>query len=377
MITNFTNILFNNIVSVELPMSEMCNMACTYCYITNPIYKMREVNYDSLRKIVDQIPDMFPKFREQKENLYLIPWGAEPLCNWKVIEKLLREELPKNPKLKSKWSTNATLLPNGYINFIKEFQKQIDGLQISLDGSEEVQNYSRKYKSGKDSFKDVMTHIETIKKEVPDLKINYKPTLNSEELEMGFFYKATKFFLTVLKEPVSPVTFVTDFPYSLKAIEQLKKDLEQLKQEWTEIQSINPGSTILIFTKLENPNEVHCSGGRNEVGVDLDGNIYPCHGPMTGDAHQVKYLYKMGNIFTKEQDSDGIYRFMYSKYNSKLLTFPVCSTCKVHSINPSFCYVCPMDNLRGNNSSWMILPSVCEVRKVFADFYQRWNNDRA
>lgn len=374
MSNEFNKVMIEDTVAVELPMSKFCNLRCSYCYITDETYKTYQVKYDELRKIIDKLPEIFINFKNKEKKLYLIPWGAEPLCNWKVIEKLLREELSSNRLLVTKWSTNATFIPDGYINFIKEFLPQIDGVQISLDGPQEVQDTTRKTVAGKGTFKNVMNHIETLRTEFPSLPLNFKPTLNSSQIERGFFYKSVKFFLVDMKEELAPTSFVTDSPYSLQAIKQFRADLENIYQEWTDIKKVNPNASISIIKKFGEATDIHCSALRNEVGIDLDGNIYPCHSPITG-SRKLRELYTLGNVFTGKVDQDGIYRFMYMKYNSKILTSPLCKDCLVYQTNPAYCYTCPFDCMRSTGSTWMILPSVCEMRRIVAEFFNRWNND--
>ena len=232
--------LINNIQSIGIPTSLQCQLRCKYCYIHDPAYKTQPIDYDSVIKTLDAAVEFFPAFIKRKP--VIIPWGAEPLCNWNVTEKVLRYAFDTYPCfVTTNWSTNLVHIPQGYFDFINEFANRIDNIQISFDGPEEVQNYSRVFANGKGSYARVRKNIDELYKNCPTIinKIVYKSTLSPKQLELHHYYKAVRFYLTEFKFPIDSVSLVKDQIYSPQAFQALKENFKQLKKEWAEIKSIN------------------------------------------------------------------------------------------------------------------------------------------
>ncbi len=371
---HLSSLLLNNIHSIELPMSLQCQLRCKYCYIHDDIYKTQPVNYDAIIRMMDASVEFFPAFLEGDSAI--IPWGAEPLCNWNVIEKALRYAFKTYPCfVKTAWSTNGILMPQRYIDFINEFTDRIIYLQISFDGPPEVHNYSRIYPDGRGSYDKVRKTVDIIKEKCPNLKnkLTFKATLSSEQLELHHFYKAIRFFLTEMKFPSDPVTLVNDKPYTPQAVKALKEDLARLKNEWEDIKTINKDAQINLFNRLEYQHDPHCSACKNQVEVDFNGDFYPCHGPIT--ALELRPYFRLGNVFNKTVDDKAIYRSLYGKYNASLIRSPLCQSCCVHKINPAFCHVCIMDTMNATHTAHFFPISTCKPRQAIGEAFLEWKND--
>ena len=355
-------------------MSLQCQLRCKYCYIHDNTYKTQPVHYDSIIKVMDASVEFFPNFL--KGNSAIIPWGAEPLCNWDTIEKALRYAFKTYPCfIKTAWSTNGIVTTQQYINFINEFIDRIIYLQISLDGPEEVHNYSRLFANGKGSYDYVRKTVDIIQEQCPALqnKLTIKATLSSEQLERHHFYKAVRFFLTEMKLPLDPVTLVNDATYTPQAVKALKEDLKRLKNEWNEIKSINEHATIGLFYRLENHHNPHCSACKNQIEVDFNGDFYPCHGPVT--SKQLQSYFKLGNVFSKTVDDKAIYRSFYGKYNAPLVRSPICQSCCIQGINPAFCHVCVMDTMSATHNAYFFPLSTCKPKQAIGEAYLEWKHD--
>lgn len=369
-----SSLMINSISSIQIPMSLQCQLRCKYCYIRDNNYKTIPVDYDSIFKVMQSAVDFFQL--TSKETSAIIPWGAEPLCNWKNIEKALRYAFTQYPGfVQTAWSTNGLIAPKEYLDFISEYIDRLIYVQISLDGPEEVQDYSRIHKDGSGSFKQVMKTVETIYNKCPNLgnKLIFKATLSPEQLTLHHFYKSVRFFLTEMKLSLDPTSLVMDTPYSPEAIKALKEDLDRLKEEWGEIKAVNKDATIGLFYKLENHQNPHCSACSTQVEVDLDGNFYPCHAPVT--TNSIKEYFCLGNVFTKTINDKAIYRTLYGKYNAQLVRSPLCNSCCINAINPAFCYVCFTDSMISTHNVNFFPLSTCKVKQTIGNSFLEWKND--
>lgn len=154
-----------------------CNLACKYCYV--------EGSYDKNKKSISMTQEIFENTLEFLENFILklkekkklssklsfIYYGSEPLLNpdhvIKSIERI--DKVCKKAEVKREINviTNATRITPELIDCFKKYNVE---LAISLDGTEEVNDRMRIFKSNKEgTFKKIKEAIDLLKKE----KINF------------------------------------------------------------------------------------------------------------------------------------------------------------------------------------------------------------
>ena len=368
---------FNHIVSVEIPMSLECNLRCKYCYITDPHFKTTPVSLVEVNRVIDAVLECFPAYQKEGET-GIIPWGAEPGCNWAVIEEALRYafSLPIPSRIVTGWSTNLTILNRRMLDFIREYCDRITSLQVSIDGDEEVHDYSRRTVNGNGTYRIVRSNLDLLLKECECLasRIVYKSTLHPEQLELLHYSKAVEFFLTELKLKTDPVTIVNDRPYTRSQVSGLKESFDILKKRWDKIKAKNEDAMIGYFRKIMQPDEYHCSAYKTQVAVDINGNIYPCHEPTTSSSFS-KNAFLLGNVFNKTVNPKGIMVTINLKYNISAFRTPLCKNCEVYHIAPQLCFPCPFDALRSTSSPFLFPISSCYARKAIVEKYQEWMND--
>jgi len=373
-----TEMFYNNIRSVEIPMSLECNHRCAYCYITDDYFKTKKVSLEEVKKIIDACVDFFPGFNQPGEAM-IVPWGSEPMCNWEVVRDslLYAFSLPVASTIRTRWSTNGSICHQDLIDFIKTYSDRIKEIQISIDGNQNIHDYSRKLITGQSSYQLVRRTMETIYRECPNFidRITYKATLHPEQLELSHYDQAVEFFLTEVKLTIDPVTLVTDRPYTTNQIKSLRKSFDVLKQKWDKIKKVNEKAEIGYFHSIKNNiRRIHCSACTTSVAVDLDGSIQPCHGSITTTSFY-KNTYRIGNVFTKTIDEKGLVAAMCFKYNNLLYRRPLCRNCIVYHTYYDLCYNCPYESLVASSSSFLPPLSVCEIRRVIIEKYLEWKKD--
>lgn len=112
--------------TLEISVTEKCNLGCPYCYVANkPTWMTKEVFDDAFSKLHSMID------RTGEKDYQISFFGGEPLLNWELIQHAV-------PKLKADSRckgmniiSNLTLLDEEKTNYLKE---QRVGISWSFDG---------------------------------------------------------------------------------------------------------------------------------------------------------------------------------------------------------------------------------------------------
>lgn len=375
---HLTDLFLQKVKSFSFPASLRCNLRCKYCYIKDDEFKAQEVSFDKLKKALDATVEFFPVW-QSSSSIIIDPWGAELLCSWGVVQEFLTYafNLPTKSVVQTKFSTNLTILPGAFVDFVKTYiQDRILEIQVSLDGPQEVHDFSRRYASGKGSFQDVIRNLEHLRSIIPPESLKFKSTLQPVQLTLGHYHKAVEFFLVDLGLPSDSVTFPMDCTYPAESIQGLKHSFTVLKQKWEFIKSKNPQATISMFAALENLNAPNiCSACSSSVAIDTDGTIFPCHHPLTEKYPHKRDHYALGNVFTKTLHPKVIYRTLFEKHHIHFFNLPVCIQCIVYQTNPHFCYGCLFDEITITGIPMTLPLSVCRIRQTVAEAYWEWKRD--
>jgi len=364
----------NHVTAIEIPMTKTCNLRCQYCYIRDPHYKEIKISSQEIIRLYEPIRKTFPLMLKSGHPCSVIPWGAEPLCNWEAIEESLEYLFNKyqDVPIDTHWSTNATTTPEEYIEFIRRHQERITHIQISLDGPKEVHDFSRRTKDGQGSFLQVTSHLSILTKEIPAMsrKIMFKSTLSPQQVALGHFYLSSVFFWEELGLDQSPVSLTKDCHYDEEALQQLDEDLERCRQYCQK----NPGKSLGWFNVIETTSNV-CSAGTNAVSVDIDGEIYPCHAPATDDTK--KQYFRIGNVFTGDIDYKGITRIWFQKYSYLDIHAALCkgSHCPLFPEYRGACWNCPIDMHNLNQIPFGGNISYCRVMQILFKHYKQWGKE--
>jgi len=183
-------------VGLTLMPSYDCNFRCIYCYADGG---SRKINM-SWKMAKSGIDFIFGNLIESKRRTFNVTFfgGGEPTFNWDVFtksfeySKLLCEN--ENINLHTTISTNGCLSKRK-INWISE---NIDSIQISFDGIEEVQNYTRPMIKGQQSYESVFKACKILDK-------------NMDELNKKFAIRSTVIEKFVDKIPTTVKFFIENF----------------------------------------------------------------------------------------------------------------------------------------------------------------------
>lgn len=148
------------IKDITFSITDECNLRCTYCYFTHKNHK-NIMTFETAKKAVDDI---------LTENLYCtydgVIWdfiGGEPTIEMELIDKISDYILYRMYQLNHKWLYCYRFMigTNGLLYDSDEFQAYINKhygnlyVGITIDGSKEKHDLSRKKKDGSGSYDDV------------------------------------------------------------------------------------------------------------------------------------------------------------------------------------------------------------------------------
>jgi uncharacterized protein len=201
-------------------------------------------------------------------------------------------------------TTNGTLLDDEQVAFIKEHRISV---QISFDGTKELQDAQRPYTNGEGSYEPAVAGIKKLLQvahETPGHAVivgNTDPGIVKNAMkEIGFTT------ITIMPASKSLFTGEPDETILARDTENLLQDLEEESDKWVRfiknrdietLKSLKDRSGLYypIMSLLHNSKRHHaCGAGRGLVGVSSSGDVYLCHRFVGRDE------FKLGSVFEKE-----------------------------------------------------------------------------
>lgn len=130
-----------------------CNARCFYCFEQGA--KVSNMTEQTAYDVADFIE------RKGSKKIRILWFGGEPLCNMRAIDVISKDLKEKNIDFSSKMVTNGYLLDEEAVKKAVELWN-LDTLQITLDGTEEVYNKIKDYvyKDVSSPFIRVLNNIE-------------------------------------------------------------------------------------------------------------------------------------------------------------------------------------------------------------------------
>ena len=169
-------------MSLYFTFSTNCNFACKYCY------ELGQVEYMSMTDSVvngtiDWVEEQAKRESLNKVIIYL--YGGEPLLYKKEMVSFLCELKQRlsvlNVDLFAQLVTNGTLIDKDTINEL--MQCGLREVHISIDGTEQIHNDHRPYKNGKGSYSDIISSIELLKNNFPNLTITCRVGIDNSSTD--------------------------------------------------------------------------------------------------------------------------------------------------------------------------------------------------
>jgi uncharacterized protein len=167
-----------NVVSLTIAPTLHCNFNCPYCFESSrPSVYMTDLVED---KLIDFIK------HHDKANAISVTWfGGEPLMAFKRMESITKKILGLNKKFSAGIVTNGFLLDEDKISKLKELN--VEFIQITLDGTENMHNQKRPLLNGKGTFQKIIKNIDSLMSRQKELELSLSIRVNIDRANKDGF----------------------------------------------------------------------------------------------------------------------------------------------------------------------------------------------
>jgi uncharacterized protein len=324
----------NKITSLDLLLTEDCNLACKYCFVKNGIYNRKTASM-SLGIGKKAIEFLIQKSGNQS-NLHLCFFGGEPLLNFTLLKEIVSyavEEGDKNAKnFHFTITTNGTLLNDEIIDF---FEKHDIRVTISIDGDKKSHDVNRPISRGGSSYDSIVNKLELLNQS--NISFAARATISSLTTD-----KIASNYEHLQRLGFKGIRFESAYNPQKGIFVSNKNDIIKIKEQYTIIakeainkikakQRFDVQAIPLPLRKIVNKSTItySCKAGRGYVAVDIKGDIYLCH-RLVGEK---KFL--IGNVVDGSFETE-IPEFIINEMNVARRT--KCKKCWARHLCAGGCY---------------------------------------
>jgi uncharacterized protein len=153
-----------------LLLTDKCNFACTYCFISGGMphdYKTSYMSKQTAKKAIDLFAANINSSEDERSRKSIIMYGGEPLLNWSTLSFALdyitdlREKAVLPKKTGIDIITNGSLITSSIAATLKRYH--LLNIAVSLDGPEHIHDRCRIYHDGRGTFSDVIRDFGLLK----------------------------------------------------------------------------------------------------------------------------------------------------------------------------------------------------------------------
>jgi len=172
--------LTTRIQHLTLQVTQQCNLRCEYCtysgiYSGHRMHSNLNMSFETAKKAIDFLLERSNELAE----VILAFYGGEPLLDFDLIKRCVEyaKSQIEGKSLRFMMTTNGTLLTDSVVDFLVDNDFS---LVISMDGSKEEHDRSRKFPNGGGTFDIIIKNIKAIRDRYPeyDRKISIATTIN-------------------------------------------------------------------------------------------------------------------------------------------------------------------------------------------------------
>jgi radical SAM protein with 4Fe4S-binding SPASM domain len=286
--TEFSNVYLNHIYNNTFPLmpkklilmlTSRCNLNCKFCDIPERRYKKKELTKDEAITIINSVAKL------NIEELELT--GGEPLLHCDFFDIVA---YASSLGLKVTLTTNGVLLKEKADKII---DSKIFFISVSIDGFENSYNELRNCSGIYSQIIEAMDYLKQQGKQVSaNFVVTNKNVKQLEELCNFFTKKGIGFsFFPVINKPDLYIRSIDDKRIFMKFVRKLKSEKQ--------ISPLLYKYYLNMFRYWTDESlRVRCLGLNRELGVDVDGDLFPC----CVWNNENRYVDKLGNLLTDNLD---------------------------------------------------------------------------
>lgn len=304
-------------LTLQWHLTDRCNFRCKHCYAET--YENEELHLDALKRVFDEYIALLKKTGAQgRLNLT----GGEPLLRQDLLDFLEYISQYKKYFKHCTLLTNGSLLTKNFLQALKKRAPIVSGIQISIEGPEEINDEIR----GKGSFEKILAAVSLVKQnEIPVhlaatiSRMNYPQVLELVDLLLIYDVRMT------LRRFVPIGGGKKEIAMMLKPRElrDFYIKVEKLNQKYrlkngNGVFKTNTCMSGLKYTQWPSGNFHSCGVRRMSIITIMpNGDVYPCR----------LFPNKIGNI--KKQTLNKIYENDYKKLVTNMPRDKECPKCSV------------------------------------------------
>lgn len=285
--------------SVTFIITEDCQFACKYCYLTGKSRKGK-MDFDIARRTIDYLISSRTEFPQDSIIFEFI--GGEPLLEIDLMDRIADYIKVRLYETSHPWFYNYRLSfsTNGILYSSKKVQKYIEkninhlSLGISIDGTKRKHNLQRIYRDGRGTYDDVMKNIPLWLKQFPDGAT--KITCSSDDL---IYIKESVLHMYEIGIKNVDINVVFEDVWKENDDKILEEQLIELADEIIEKDLYEDNICSFFSERIGTPmveDKNWCGTGRM-LAVDYRGDFYPCI-RFTPFSLTNKKAITVGNCFT-------------------------------------------------------------------------------
>ena len=244
---------------LTLMITSRCNLDCGFCDIPDRSYKKKDMNKEDAFSIIDAAHRLGVSALEIT--------GGEPFLHKSIFEIIDYANLKE---MKVSLTSNGLLIKE---NAEKILEAKIKCISVSIDGLKKTHDYLR---GSTGSYKKALEAIEYIKKKRQDANIAINMVVtnkNVQELEQVHDYfkgrGMTLSFFPVINKPMFYLRSFKEKNSYIDFVEKIKRSGKLSLSRY--LYHVN----VLKYFK-NNRIKVRCLGLIQELGIDVEGNVFPC-----------------------------------------------------------------------------------------------------
>ena len=331
--------LENEIKSIDLFITEKCNMKCGYCFHP-PSDSVLSV--EDGRKILDRMKELSPA------NMQITFFGGEPLLYPETVLELAqyaRRLWP--PDDKSRHTSTFSISTNGLYfdeEMFKNYRELGFALQVSCDGDEITHNEYRSH------HKEVTENIKKMLKVFPDMSVRMtydNKTVGRLSINIQHLHNlgVTKIMHHAVMEADWTDEAVEQYRYQLGQIYHYRR---YCKRQNIPLHIAFIDKPLKVLNDEVPPEKEYCQAGKSYIAVMHNGDVYPCHRAASSR------LFKLGNIFNERPFIRGIFLSIDKEYTG----------CWKNCRHARACHSCVITHHKVNQELTVPIKNYCKVCAV-------------
>lgn len=303
----------NEIRSIDLFVTERCNMDCEYCFHPK---SDGVLSVEQGKKILDRMKVISP------DGLQITFFGGEPLLFPQTVLDLARYARELWPDVDGRHmvvfsvSTNGTFFDEDIFQQLKELQFAI---QVSCDGDEATTMEHRK-----GSWAKVIENIRRMLLVFPDLgvRMTYTPkTVGRLSINVQFLHQdvgVQKIMHHAVMEADWTEDAIQKYAYQLNQLYHYRR---YCQRQGIPLQIAFIDKPLKIVNDEVPPESNFCEAGKSYLAILSDGDVYPCHRAASAR------VFKLGNIFEERPFIRGVFLSINKEYTGCWKNCPAASSC--------------------------------------------------